>query len=174
MNQPIDFVSGKCEICSSVNNPEDLYIDLQNNMYHMVCPTCFYKQYNGNDKIYYHKIISTVPDLVSYKVFKKNNKGMIVIANAYPFFKEGGKFFHETERESACQEAVNKFSKGVKIKNKFELVNLQYKSAEQVNKGTGVVLIVAVRAYVRFKSYLEYMEHELYMKFRKDCPTITQ
>lgn len=174
MKTNIEVITGDCELCGSKNDPVAMYVDQQNFMWCVVCPKCFYKRYGANDKLYYAKAINNVPNLLTYKEFKKHMKGSIVIGDAYPFFKEGGKFFSEMEKESAGKKVVDEFVNNCKIKNKFNIDNVQYKTVEQVSKGKGVVLIVGIRAYVRFKSYLEYMEHELYHAFRRDCPAIFQ
>ena len=54
---------------------------------------------------------------------------------------------------------------------KFERVKVEYKLSEQNEEGQAV-LKIAVRAYVRFNSYLEFLEHEFYLYFRREIKSV--
>lgn len=170
MNQrKIENVTGTCEECGSRNLPQNLYVHLYRHMWQLICPTCFYRKYNNlkGEKEYYSESLIDCPDMLSYKAFKRHNKAMIVLGDAYAYRKEDARFFSDTEKSDCLADALKKFESD-KLKAKFNIVNVQSKTNEQIVNG-GVTLIVAIRCYARFKSYLEYLEHEMYLKFKKDC-----
>lgn len=171
-----EYVSEVCEYCGKLEQPTELYVDLFNNAYKMICHTCFLQRYGSleGEKKYYSKIFTIEPKLISYKTYKNHNKDVIVIANAYPYYKQDHTFFETGEIERLKDATINSFLGSSKMNRKFHVVKVDCKTSEQITPLNGPALIVAVRAWVRFKSYLEYMEHELYLKFRKECSAIIQ
>ena len=163
--------SGICELCTRKTDPENLYVDLFNQSFILVCPKCFYSRYQDKDKDYFQKVYQVLPDVLSYKTFKQHNKDKTVIANTYPYFKHEGIFLTEKERSDLIKSTTDRFYSLEKINRKFKVVKTGVKTSEQVNP-EGVLFLVALVAWVKFNTYLEFLEHEMFKKFRRDCPTI--
>jgi len=171
-----EYVRDICEYCGKPEHPTELYVDMFNKSYRMICHTCFMQMYGtlAGEKKYFRKLYNIDPSITSYKVYKQHNKSVIVIANAFPYYKQDHTFFGVDETERIKQQTINMFLGSRKINNKFSIVKSDCKAGEQATPLNGVALIVAIRAWVRFKSYLEYLEHEMYLKFRSECSAIIQ
>jgi hypothetical protein len=172
-NSKPEIVHGICEMCGTPTNNNCLYVDMFNNTFALECPACFYARNNGNVTGYYERVASAIPSVYNEKAFNKHKKAMIVIGDAYVYTKIGGEgvAFSNTEKESCLKDAMLKMFDSDKIRRKFERVNVEYKLREENQEG-GAILKIAIRAYVRFNSYLEFLEHEFYMHFRKEIKTI--
>ena len=170
-----EYVRNICEYCGKPEEPSELYVDMFNKSYRMICQTCFMQMYGSivGEKKYFRKIYEIDPEILSYKTFNKHNKDMIVIANAFPYYKDG-LFFGTEETSRLRQDTIKMFLGGKKINSKFKIIKSDCKTSEEVTPLGGVALIVAIRAWVRFNSYLEFLEHELYLKFRKECSAVIQ
>lgn len=167
-------VGGSCENCGKHDHPDELYTDLFNHSYRMICHKCFYNLYGDmhGEKGYFRKIYDINPNIISYKTFKEHNKDVIVIGNAFPYFKNN--FFTEDEIR-AYKELTAKFFLGSeKINRKFKIIKSDCYAKEQITPLDEFALVVGMRAWVRFKSYLEFLEHEMSMRFRKECQATVQ
>lgn len=169
----VEVVQGICEMCGTPTNNNCLYVDMFNNTFALECPNCFYSRNNGAVAGYYERVASAIPDVYNEKTFNKHKKAMIVIGDAYVYAKVGDEnvFFHNTEKDSCLKDAMRKMFDSDKIRRKFERVKVEYKISEDHEDGAAI-LKIAIRAYVRFNSYLEFLEHEFYMHFRKEVKSI--
>lgn len=166
-----EFNDGMCEKCGSYTSPENLYVDMYNNQFTLVCPSCFYKRNIREEKGYFLRVKKVVDNIPTYREFGLNNKEVIAIGNTYPYLKTGGTFMSDMEKTDIVDKTLKHFFSLQKINNKFHIVKAESKCSEQIIDGS-VIFLVAITAKVKFKSYLEFMEHEMYKKFRADCPTI--
>lgn len=160
-----EIAQGECEVCHQYVGNDNLYVDIINHVYALECPECFYKNHEGDVNRYYEKIKEIKPDILSKAQFNKHSKGFIVIANAFPFIVNGAVSL--TEKESYSDQAIRNFLETKKMIRKFTPIQVKMKHSEQVG-----MFIVLVTAKVRFRSYLEFLEHELYMLFRKETKTV--
>jgi len=167
-------VGGSCENCGKREHPDELYTDIFNHSYRMICHKCFYNLYGDihGEKSYFRKVYNIDPRVLSYKTFREHNKDVIVVANAFPYFKKS--FFSEDEIRAYKELSVGFFLGSAKINRKFKIVKSDCKANEQITPLDEFALIVGIRAWVRFNSYLEFLEHELHMKFRKECSATVQ
>ena len=154
-------IGNRCEVCGDIVGSTNLYVDIVNNIYALECQKCFYSQYNSNVKKYYEKVKGIIPDVLSEAKFDRVKKGCIVIADAFPLLK--GAAISKQNKENFSKDAVKNLIESPKMLRKFSPVEVKIKTAEDI--GT---FIVAVTAKVRFRSYLEFLEHELYLRFRKE------
>ena len=155
-----------CEVCGRTTFTGNLYIDLFNSSWRAICPTCFDVLYYANAKKYYSMMKEILP-ILSEKEYDKVKSDHIVIVNAFPYIITGDwsvSIVSELEQKSS-----DLFIGSEKIQRKFEVVNAQSKSSFKTDPLGREALIVAIRAWVKFKSWLEYMEHEAYMFMRKEC-----
>ena len=173
MSKAPEFVNGMCELCGSPTPSNTLYVDMFNNTYALECPRCFYSRNSGDVPAYFDRVKSAVTNVYTEKQFNKHKKAMIVIGDAYVYVKEGtgNVMFSDTEKNSCLQDAMLKMFDSEKIRRKFERVKVEYRLNEQMEEGQ-CILKIAIRAYVRFNSYLEFLEHEFYMFFRKEIKTV--
>jgi hypothetical protein len=169
MASKIETVSGVCEMCGSLNNPEDMYVDLFNSNWTLECSRCFYSRNEGRESDYYDRVKVVRPEVLTAKKYNKINKAMIVVADSFPYLSQDN--FSVEDKSHLFQEAVDKLVKSKKFISKFIPVNVAGKSQEHAYPD-GNMFVVSVRAYVKFRSYLEYLEHEMYMQFRKECPSL--
>lgn len=171
MTAPTEMHDGRCEVCGSSNNPENLYTDLFNNQWSLVCPTCFYKKNNGNVSAYFDRVKQVTDDVMTEKQFNKTAKRVIPIGNTFPYFKEGAKFIPVPEKTELVDNTIKHFFGLQKIRNKFTVLQAKAKCSEQVEPN-GVIFLVAIVGKVKFNSYLEYLEHRMFEEFRKECKTL--
>lgn len=164
MNKP-EVIQGTCEVCHDYVGNDNLYIDLINHLYAVECPKCFYENHEGDVKRYYEKIKEIKPDIYSEVQFNKHSKAYIVIANAFPFITSGK--LSEYDRDKYSTQAIKSFIETPKMIKKFRVIEVKMKHTE-----TDGMFIVSVTAKVQFRSYLEFLEHELYMLFRKEIQSI--
>ena len=170
MNQT-EQITGVCEMCGCIVQPEDLYVDLFNSIWSLECEICFHQRNNGRVKEYFNRIKEVIPDIMTESKFDKLKKANIIISNAFVYIKNSGNFTVE-EREHLINLSADRFTRSKKVQEKFKVINVAGKVHEQINEGGVKMLVVAIRAKVKFKSYLGFLEHELYMKFRKDNRSI--
>ena len=160
-----EYITGKCETCGEVGTPTDLYVDLVNSVYVLEWQDCFYKRNAVVVGEYFARAKEIIPDLLKEPQYNKLSKAYIVIANAFPFIK--GDDMTAQAKEGCIAEAVQAFVATQKMKKKFKVVDMMAKTAEDGN-----MLIVSLTAKVKFQSYLEFLEHELYMRFRKETDAV--
>lgn len=170
MSNP-EMHDGKCELCGKQNIPENLYIDLLNNQWTLICPKCFYSKNQDREKEYYDRVKEINPDIMTESEFNKTSKRVIPIGNTYPYFKANHKFMPVQEKTMVVDLTLKHFFGLEKINRKFFIKNAKAKCSEQV-QDEGVVLLVAIVGKVRFNSYLEYLEHKMFEEFRKECQTV--
>lgn len=166
-----EFSDGMCEKCGSHVSAENLYVDLYQHQFTLVCPQCFYKRNQDNDKHYFVRVKEVVPDIPTYKEFGKIFNDPIAIGNTYPYLKTEGTFMTVYEKTMITDDILKHFFGLTKIKNKFHVLKAESKCSEQIIDGA-VIFLVAITAKVKYKTYLEYMESKMFNKFRVDCPVI--
>lgn len=171
MSQQIEMHDGRCELCNSLNHPENLYVDLFNNQWSLVCPTCFYKRNQSHAKAFYERALDVIPDLMTPDKFNASEKMQIAIGNTYPYFVKGAKRLAKVDKAFLVDKTIAHLYSLEKMKNKFTFDQVKSKCSDQI-QDEGLVFLVAIVAKVRLKSHIEYVEHELFKQFRKECKTI--
>ena len=171
MSQNIEMHDGRCELCNSMNHPENLYVDLFNNQWSLVCPKCFYNRNQNKDKAFYTRVVEILPDIMTADEFYNNKNKTIAIGNTYPYFIQGAKRLAKVDKAFLVDKTLAHFYSLEKLHNKFIAVQVKSKCSEQLD-ATGLIFLVAIVAKVKFKSYVEYLEHMLFAQFRKECKTI--
>lgn len=166
-NEP-EFVHGFCEMCGTEHNNRDLYIDVFNNLFTLECPTCFINR-TKNEQDYYERIKYIVP-VFTKQQFDKLKNHPIVIGDCMPYLKDEP--FLSTEVDDCVKNALKRMFDCQKIKNKFEPVDVKFKTGTEKTDNGLYVLKVVISASVKFRSYIEYLEHEAYMYFRKEVKTV--
>ena len=169
----VEFIKNTCEWCGSYNEPQEMYVDMRNHMWIVVCPLCFIKKNKNQESAYYKRVKEVIGNrqLLKSREFDKVKNSVIAIADSFPYLKPEGSIFTPEEKESLLMETVKKFSSSEKIKNKFILVDMKAKTADE-KLPEGVAHIVSIVAKVKFKTYMDYLEHEMYMQFRRENRTV--
>ena len=176
LHDKVELVEGICEMCGTRVNKNDLYVDLFNNTFALECPSCFKSRNETDVEGYADRVRTCLPNLYSEREWGKHKKALIAIGDAYIYMKdkEAGSniaYFEKTEIDSCKVDAIKKMLDSRKIRSKFTCVNTEVKITEEPSDDTAV-LKVLVRSYVRFNSYLEFVEHELYMHFKSQVKSI--
>jgi len=170
MNQNYDVLNEACEGCGNPTFPQDLYTDMFNNSWQMICPRCFDSRYAGDNKRYYEKMVVHNEALMDEKAFNKIKTAYIVIANSFPYIKESESLITTEEKLLLGEMALKGFITD-KITRKFDIIKQEMKTNDQAlpeEAGGKIAHIVSITAHVTFKSWIEYMEHEMFMHMRKE------
>lgn len=159
-----------CEVCGKMEFAGNLYMDIFNEAWIAMCPDCFYKLYSREPENYYSRMKKVGVDLKTERQYERVKNAKIVIVNAFPYIVEDGtsKEFDQQAIDQLEKQSCDLFIGSEKIKRKFNVYNAQCKSSIKTDTTGAPALIVAVRAWVNFKSWLEYMEHESYMFMRNE------
>jgi len=170
MNQNYDVLNEACEGCGSKTFPQDLYTDLFNHSWQMICPRCFDSRYSTKHNSYYDKMVVLNKELLSEKEFVKVKGKYIVIANSFPYLKDSGEHITTEDKLLLGEMALEGFISS-KIIRKFNIHKQEMKTCDQVlpaEVGGQKAHIISITAHVTFKSWLEYLEHEMFMYMRKE------
>jgi hypothetical protein len=165
----LDIVDGKCEMCGMIVHPQDLYVDVLLHAYSLVCQVCFYKRNSGKEKEYYERVKEIIPDVYTEKQFNEHRKDVTAIGDALVFT---GEINDATMKNKIGNEMAKDYFTSPKISSKFFFETSQYSFQTIKTLDGGEAELLMLKAKVRFKSYLEFLEHELYLMLRKECNTI--
>lgn len=149
-----------CENCMNKTAGGNLYVDIDNNEYIFICPKCFDKKYKSNAGEYYNKAKRVDKRIYSEKEYKSHEKDTIFIGYGEALmFTE---FLPVVGIEQFKKEVFKRFM-CEKVKRKFIVKAMHEKDSVSFD-----TYRIAYKAEVRFTSYLEYLEHSVYMQFRKE------
>lgn len=166
----IDVVDGQCEKCGLFFEPKNLYVDLVMASWCLKCQRCFYKDNASDLDSYYKKAKSVIPEVYSRKEYDKHCLDYTAIGDSLVY--TGPEITDAALKNKIGNELARDYFTSSKISSKFHIINSQYSFAENKTEEGEKVILLMLKAKVQFKSYLEYLEHEMYKAFRKECTAI--
>lgn len=156
----------QCEKCLAVEKPVNLYVDIGGGgEWSLVCQDCFYREYGANPKQFYDKIMKLDKKndkILSEKKFNQTEKARLPIGNSLVVPFEG--INHPGYIEMVAKKVVDNNFQEKKMKAKFANAAIQI-TPELLSPN---LLHVVYVAHCKFNNWLEYLEHEAYMLFRKE------
>jgi len=169
LNKNLDLADGQCESCLIIVSPQNLYVDLDHGAYSLKCPHCFYRD-NPDPIGYYNKAKTVIPDIYTEKEFNEVRNDITAIGDALVY--TGREIMDGMVKNKIGNELAKEYFDSTKKSNKFNYVSKQFAfQPMSLDDGQKVELLM-LKAKVQFRSYIEFLEHEMYKAFRKECGTV--
>jgi hypothetical protein len=149
-----------CENCMAKTAGGNLYVDIENHEYIFICPKCFDKKYKSNIGKYFERAKHIDSRIYTAKEYSKHKNDTIHIGYGEALMFDV--FLPVVGIEQFKKEAFGRFM-CEKVVRKFIVKNLYEKESTTMDS-----FRIAYKAEVKFSSYLEYLEHSVYMQFRKE------
>lgn len=156
----IKNIKAMCESCMARTAGGNLYVDIDNNEYTFICPKCFDNKYMRNVQAYYDRAKRIDSRIYSEKEYNSHKNDTIHVGYGEALMFES--FLPVVGIEQFKKEVFERFMCD-KVKRKFVVKSLHEKESVAFDS-----FRIAYKAEVQFTSYLEYLEHSVYMQFRKE------
>ena len=169
LKENLDLADGQCESCSIIINPQNLYVDLDHGAYSLKCPHCFYRD-NPDPVAYYHKVKTVIPEIYTQKKYNEVHNDITAIGDALIY--AGRDVSDVVVKNAIGNELAKEYFDGEKKSRKFIYVSKQYAFQTQLLDDGHKIELLMLKAKVQFRSYIEFLEHELYKAFRRECGTV--
>jgi len=149
-----------CDFCGVMMFTKDIYVDYTLDDYTGLCREHFYRKYENNITGYYNLVKYFDDTVITENEFelKKNIQTGIHYEFNFPEREYG--YFDEDNKEKFRRITYNDIITE-KSSHKFEFINIK-KSENYLND----VFILRYDLKVLFKSYLEYLENQLFLSLR--------
>ena len=149
-----------CSFCGIMIPTKDIYVDYSLDEYTGLCREHFYRKYENDVQGYYNLVRFFDDTVITEDDFEIKRKFETGIHYEFNFPESEYGVFDEENREK-----FRKITHGdivtEKSKQKFEFINLL--STEEFNDG---VFTLKYDIKVLFKSYIEYLENQLFLTLR--------
>lgn len=169
VDRKVDMASGICESCGLMVEPRNLYVDIILDSYSLQCPVCFYRRNAKDVAGYYQRVKKIIPDVYDKDEFNKHKLDVTAIGDAILM---AGEITDAAVKQAVGNELAKEYFESLKMSSKFKFKSSRYAFQTTKTVEGQAVQLLMLKAVVQFKSYLEFLEHELYKKFRLECGTI--